>query len=163
MSVQHQDFDVAAEYAQLRQGNNADGALVFFVGTVRDRNLGDGVCGLRLEHYPGMSERILTELVEQAFERWPVSRVRLLHRVGDLELSDQIVLVAASSPHREAAFAACEFLMDFLKSRAPFWKQEAYLDADGTRCLRWIEGREKDRQALQRWDNIGADSLSGSS
>ncbi|KGK17776.1 molybdopterin synthase catalytic subunit [Vibrio navarrensis] len=145
VSVQLEDFDLATEYAQLAQGSAA-GAVVTFVGKVRDINLGDKVIGLSLEHYPGMTEKSLSEICDQAQTRWPLLGVRVIHRVGDLALGDQIVLVGVSSAHRSAAFEACEFIMDFLKTKAPFWKKEITTDQ-----TRWVESRESDNKAAQRW------------
>lgn len=145
VSVQLEDFDLATEYVQLAQGSAA-GAVVTFVGKVRDMNLGDKVIGLSLEHYPGMTEKSLSEICDQAQTRWPLLSVRVIHRVGDLALGDQIVLVGVSSAHRSAAFEACEFIMDFLKTKAPFWKKERTTDQ-----TRWVESRESDSKAAQRW------------
>lgn len=148
VKVQTEDFDVAAEYATMRKNNTQDGAIVFFSGLVREMNQGQGVSGLYLEHYPAMTEKSLNGIVEQACARWPLSRVRLIHRVGQLHVSDQIVFVAVSSSHREAAFEACHFIMDFLKKRAPFWKKETTESGD-----RWVEALEKDQKALDKWEN----------
>jgi len=146
ISVQTEDFDIAHEYACMRENNTHDGAIVFFSGLVREMNQGLGVSGLFLEHYPAMTEKSLNDIVQQASERWPLSRVRLIHRVGQLHISDQIVFVAVSSSHREAAFEACHFIMDFLKKRAPFWKKETTDHGD-----RWVEALEKDQKALEKW------------
>ncbi|AJR08080.1 molybdopterin synthase catalytic subunit MoaE [Photobacterium gaetbulicola] len=145
ISVQFEDFSVAEEYSLLSQGTDA-GAVVTFVGKVRDFNQGDAVTGLSLEHYPGMTEKSLEEIVEQARERWPLLKTRVIHRVGDLELGDQIVFVGVTSAHRGAAFEACEFIMDYLKTRAPFWKKEQTPDAS-----RWVDARETDTSAAGRW------------
>ncbi|MBC7004072.1 molybdopterin synthase catalytic subunit MoaE [Photobacterium sp. BZF1] len=145
ISVQFDDFSVAEEYALLSEGTDA-GAVVTFVGKVRDFNQGDAVTGLSLEHYPGMTEKSLEEIVEQARERWPLLKTRVIHRVGDLELGDQIVFVGVTSAHRGAAFEACEFIMDFLKTRAPFWKKEQTPDES-----RWVDARETDTSAADRW------------
>ena len=125
ISVQTQDFSLADEYQLLSEGTSA-GAVVTFVGKVRDFNQGDEVQGLSLEHYPGMTEKALTEIVEQAKQRWSLLQVRVIHRVGDLELGDQIVFVGVSSAHRGDAFDACEFIMDYLKTKAPFWKKPLF-------------------------------------
>ncbi len=143
--VQHDDFDVAVEYQQLAQGNAA-GAVVTFVGKVRDMNLGDEVTGLSLEHYPGMTERSLEQICQQAQQRWPLLNLRVIHRVGELQLGDQIVFVGVSSAHRQAAFEACQFVMDYLKTQAPFWKKETTKQTQ-----RWVESRDSDTQAAQRW------------
>lgn len=145
ISVQFEDFSVADEYAKLAEGTDA-GAVVTFIGKVRDFNQGDSVTGLSLEHYPGMTEKSLEEIVEQARERWPLLQTRVIHRVGDLELGDQIVFVGVSSAHRGAAFQACEFIMDYLKTRAPFWKKEQTADES-----RWVDARETDTSAADRW------------
>jgi molybdopterin synthase catalytic subunit len=145
--VQEADFDLACEHQRLA-GRGSIGALVSFVGRMRDINLGDAVVGLSLEHYPGMTEKSLHELVQQARRRWSLEAVTLIHRVGEFQPCDQIVLVLVASSHRGDAFAACEFLMDALKTRAPFWKKE--LLADGS--SRWVEARHTDQQAAQRWD-----------
>lgn len=148
--VQVADFDVGAEYQQLVQDNPADGAVVFFVGLVRDLNQGDSVSGLFLEHYPGMTEAALQQIETEARQRWPLGRVSIVHRVGQLEVNDQIVFVGVSSRHREAAFEACQFIMDFLKSRAPFWKKETFRQ-DQSQQDRWIDAASKDLEALKRW------------
>ena len=152
--VQEADFDINAEYQAMREDNREDGAIVFFVGQVREMNQGSEVTGLYLEHYPAMTEKSLQGIVEQARERWPVlNRIRLIHRVGQLHISDQIVFVAVSSSHREAAFEACHFIMDFLKNRAPFWKKEtiASSELDGKKSDRWVEALQKDKDALKKW------------
>ncbi|NRF14285.1 molybdopterin synthase catalytic subunit MoaE [Vibrio coralliilyticus] len=145
VSVQFEDFSVGAEYEALAQGT-ASGAVVTFVGKVRDMNLGDNVTGLSLEHYPGMTEKALGEICQQAEQRWPLLDVRVIHRVGDLDIGDQIVFVGVSSAHRGAAFEACEFIMDYLKTKAPFWKKERT-----TEETRWVESRESDAKAAERW------------
>ncbi|WIG82046.1 molybdopterin synthase catalytic subunit MoaE [Photobacterium damselae] len=147
ISVQFEDFSVADEYEKLAQGTEA-GAVVTFIGKVRDFNQGDSVTGLSLEHYPGMTEKALSEIVEQARARWPLLQVRAIHRVGDLDLGDQIVFVGVSSAHRGASFEACEFIMDYLKTRAPFWKKEQTPEEN-----RWVDARESDTSAADRWHN----------
>ncbi len=146
IAVQQADFDVAHEYAELRNDNRSDGAVVFFTGLVREMNQGSQVSGLTLEHYPGMTEKALQQIVADASTRWPVNRVRLIHRVGTLAISDQIVFVGVSSSHREAAFDACYYIMDYLKNRAPFWKKEVTSQGE-----RWVEALDKDKQALDKW------------
>ncbi|MCE9687879.1 molybdopterin synthase catalytic subunit MoaE [Shewanella sp. AS16] len=143
--VQQQDFSVADEYARLAE-DAADGALVTFVGKVRDFNDGRAVTSLSLEHYPGMTEGVLERLLAQARARWPLGRVTVIHRVGTLALGEQIVFIGVSSAHRQAAFSACEFLIDFLKTRAPFWKLEA-----GAAGRHWLEARATDEAAAQQW------------
>ncbi|OAN18408.1 molybdopterin synthase catalytic subunit [Photobacterium jeanii] len=145
ISVQEADFSVADEYERLAQGTSA-GAVVTFVGKVRDFNQGDDVTGLSLEHYPGMTEKSLNDIVDQAKARWPLLDTRVIHRVGDLELGDQIVFVGVTSAHRGAAFQACEFIMDYLKTQAPFWKKERT-----TEETRWVDARETDTTAADRW------------
>lgn len=143
--VSAEDFSVADEYAALAEGCEA-GAVVMFSGKVRDMNLGDNVTGLILEHYPGMTEKALGEICKEASERWTLLDVRVIHRIGKLDIGDQIVFVGVTSVHRGAAFAACEFIMDYLKTRAPFWKKESTTERD-----RWIEARGTDQQAAERW------------
>ena len=148
VSVQEQDFSLAEEYDALAQGTDA-GAIVTFVGKVRDMNLGDEVQGLHLEHYPGMTEKSLTDIAHQAAQRWPLLRVCIIHRVGDMDLGEQIVMVGVTSAHRSASFAASEFIMDYLKTQAPFWKKERTTSEN-----RWIESRECDQKAAERWNEI---------
>ncbi|WP_394132932.1 molybdopterin synthase catalytic subunit MoaE [Shewanella maritima] len=143
--VQTQDFNVAEEYALLAN-DNSDGAVVNFVGKVRDFNDGSVVTDLTLEHYPGMTEAVLNQLAQQAYERWPLNKVTIIHRVGTMALGEQIVFIGVTSAHRKAAFAACEFLIDFLKTKAPFWKLEAGDDGD-----KWVEARDSDEQAAKMW------------
>ncbi|WP_318495685.1 molybdopterin synthase catalytic subunit MoaE [Photobacterium leiognathi] len=145
ISVQFDDFSVADEYAKLSEGTEA-GAVVTFIGKVRDFNQGDAVTGLSLEHYPGMTEKSLQEIVDQANQRWPLLKTRVIHRVGDLALGDQIVFVGVTSAHRGGAFEACEFIMDYLKTRAPFWKKEQTPEQS-----RWVDARETDTSAADRW------------
>ncbi|MFX1761965.1 molybdenum cofactor biosynthesis protein MoaE [Paraburkholderia sp. A1BS-2L] len=144
--VQTGDFDLTTEVAQLRASNPAIGAVACFVGTVRDINDGSTVAGMELEHYPGMTEKALEGIVAEAQRRWPGIEVLIIHRVGKLAPLDQIVLVATTSKHRGDAFASCEFVMDYLKSEAPFWKKEE--TGEGAR---WVDARESDDQALARW------------
>ena len=145
VSVQTSDFDAGAEIAAMRRDPSV-GAIVTFVGTVRDVNEGDHVASLTLEHYPGMTEKALADIVEQAHGRWSLNAVRVIHRVGTLTAGDQIVFVGVAGRHRGECFAACEFLMDYLKTQAPFWKKEAT-----DRGERWVEARDSDDQAAQRW------------
>ncbi len=144
--VQAQDFDAGAEIAALRQANPKIGAVASFIGVVRDVNEGDAVRDMTLEHYPGMTERALEKIAAEAQSRWDVFDVLVVHRVGRLAPTDQIVLVVVTSAHRGEAFAACEFVMDFLKTRAPFWKKEQ----TGTGA-RWVDARAGDDVAAQRW------------
>lgn len=145
ISVQTEDFNPGLEYQQL-ENNSSVGAIVTFSGTVRDLNFGEPVGGLFLEHYPGMTEKALREIVDEAQRRWALLAVRLIHRVGQMYPGDRIVFVAVASAHRREAFAACEFIMDYLKTRAPFWKKETTPDGD-----RWVEARESDQEAAERW------------
>lgn len=144
--VQNADFDVGAEMAALRAGNPAIGAIASFVGLVRDINEGDQVAGMTLEHYPGMTERALERIVAEAKQRFDVIDALVVHRVGELRPLDQIVLVVVTGAHRGEAFDACEFIMDYLKTEAPFWKKESTRDGD-----RWVEARHSDDVAAQRW------------
>ncbi len=144
--VQSEDFDAGAEMARLRAGNAAIGAVASFVGVARDRNDGSTVATLTLEHYPGMTERALRKICDEAAQRWSVIDILVVHRVGELRPLDQIVLVVVTSAHRGEAFACCEFVMDYLKTEAPFWKKEA--TPDGTR---WVDARESDDVARARW------------
>lgn len=146
--VQRTDFSLGEEYERLAARHDT-GAIVTFVGKVRDFNQGEQVLGLALEHYPGMTEKALADIVIQARARWPLQECTLIHRIGELLLGDQIVLVAVSSAHRDAAFEACHFIMDFLKTRAPFWKKE--LTAEGIQ--RWVEAKESDNAAAARWQS----------
>lgn len=144
--VQEQDFDAGAEIARLRAGNPKIGAIASFIGLVRDVNDGEAVRELTLEHYPGMTEKALEEIVAEAKTRWEVIDAVVVHRVGPLRPTDQIVLVVVASGHRGDAFAACEFIMDYLKTRAPFWKKEATPAGE-----RWVDARETDDVAAARW------------
>jgi molybdopterin synthase catalytic subunit len=142
VSVQEADFDVGAEIAALTAGTTDVGALASFVGLVR----GGEISAMTLEHYPAMTEKALDDIVAEAKRRWELLGVRVIHRVGRLLPGDRIVLVVVASTHRQAAFAACEFIMDYLKTQAPFWKREE--TAAGSR---WVDARESDDQALRRW------------
>jgi molybdopterin synthase catalytic subunit len=144
--IQTEDFDLSTEIAALRAGRAGVGAVVSFVGTVRDINQGTGVSLLTLEHYPGMTDKSLEDIVAQATSRWQLDQVLVIHRVGPLQPLDQIVLVAVTSAHRGEAFEACEFVMDWLKTRAPFWKKEATPQGE-----RWVDARESDDAAAARW------------
>jgi len=144
--IQTDDFDLSTEIAALRAGRAGVGAVVSFVGTVRDINQGTGVSSLTLEHYPGMTDKSLEDIVAQAKARWQLDQVLVIHRVGPLQPLDQIVLVAVTSAHRGEAFEACEFVMDWLKTRAPFWKKEATPQGE-----RWVDARESDDAAAARW------------
>ena len=145
--IQAEDFDLGVEVAALRAGDPAVGAAVAFVGCVRDRNDGSEVSAMELEHYPGMTEAAIGASVDEARARFDIRGVRIIHRVGALQPQDQIVLVAVSSAHRGSAFAACEFLMDHLKTTAPFWKKETTPQGK-----RWVDARVSDDAALARWN-----------
>ncbi len=144
--VQTEDFDLSREVLALRAGKPGVGAVASFIGCVRNVNEGDQVATLYLEHYPGMTERELTRIAEQAAQRWDLIDVLIIHRVGELRPLDQIVLVAVTSAHRGEAFAACEFVMDYLKTQAPFWKRE-----QTPMGSRWVEARTSDDEAAARW------------
>ena len=154
VSIQTQDFDLGAEVAALRAGDPAVGAVAAFVGTVRDRNSqtagggggGGGVQSMELEHYPGMTERAIEAMIDDAVERFAIRAARVVHRVGLLQPLDQIMMVAVTSAHRGSAFQACEFLMDYLKTQAPFWKKEQTSDG-----ARWVDARVADDAAMLRW------------
>ncbi|CAM3597744.1 Molybdopterin synthase catalytic subunit [Klebsiella variicola subsp. tropica] len=138
-------FRVGEEYPWLAE-RDEDGAVVTFTGKVRNHNLGDSVKALTLEHYPGMTEKSLAEIVDLARERWPLGRVTVIHRIGEMWPGEEIVFVGVTSAHRGSAFAAGEFIMDYLKTRAPFWKREATPEGE-----RWVDARDSDRQAAERW------------
>ncbi|EON91132.1 molybdenum cofactor biosynthesis protein E [Marinobacter lipolyticus SM19] len=147
VSVQQEDFDVATEYRALRGSDAGTGAIATFTGLVRDSGDLQGVTGLFLEHYPGMTERVIEDLIEQAAERWDVRKARVLHRVGELALCDQIVFVGVCSAHRGDAFAACAFIMDALKTSAPFWKKEITESGE-----HWVEQKDADLARSQGWE-----------
>jgi molybdopterin synthase catalytic subunit len=149
--VQREDFDVGAEVKRLTAGRTDIGAVVTFTGTVRGDST--GVAALTLEHYPGMTEEELARVEAEAAARWPLQASLIVHRIGTLQPGDNIVLVVTASAHRQAAFDAAAFLMDYLKTRAPFWKKE--LDADGRE--RWVEARESDDAAVERWSESASD------
>lgn len=144
--VQAEDFDVGAEINALTRGNHAIGGVTAFVGLVRDIAGGDAVSAMTLEHYPGMTERQLEAIEAEARRRWPLDDVLLVHRYGRLEPGDRIVLVLTASAHREAAFESCHFLIDWLKTKAPFWKREETPQGD-----RWVEAKDRDDTAAARW------------
>ena len=148
--MQTEDFDISREIALLRRDNPGIGAIASFIGVVRDLNDGDSVAEMTLEHYPGMTEKSVEDIIAQARARWQVMNALVIHRIGTLKPLDQIVLVVVSSAHRGDAFAACEFIMDFLKTRAPFWKKEQ--TGSGAR---WIDARAADDVAAERWQKKG--------
>ena len=144
--VERDDFDAGREIARLRAGNPRIGAIASFIGVVRDSNEGDAVAELTLEHYPGMTEKALAKIVAEARDRWDVMDTLVIHRIGAMKPTDQIVLVVVTGAHRGEAFAACEFLIDYLKTRAPFWKKERTPEGE-----RWVEARASDDVAAARW------------
>lgn len=146
VSIQAGDFDVAAEIAALRRDDPGVGAVCSFIGTVRDRNDGSAVSAMELEHYPGMTEKAIEQMIDEALRRFDIRAARVIHRVGPLRLQDQIVLVVVTSSHRGESFRACEFLMDYLKTQAPFWKKESTPEGE-----RWVDARVADDAALERW------------
>ncbi len=148
ISIQQQDFSLTDEVTLLEQDNHSDGAVVTFCGRVRNKNLGENVKGLFLEHYPGMTEQSLMKIIAQAKEKWAINRVTVIHRIGQLKVGEQIVFVGVTSKHRHDAFAANEFIMDFLKIQAPFWKKE--LTEQGEH---WLEARASDQDKAKQWQS----------
>jgi molybdopterin synthase catalytic subunit len=146
VAIQTADFDVSAEVAALRAQDKRVGAVCTFVGTVRDRNDGQSVSTMELEHYPGMTEKAIEAMIDEALKRFDIYAARVIHRVGLLQPLDQIVLVAVTSAHRGESFRACEFLMDYLKTQAPFWKKEQTPEG-----ARWVDARVSDDAALAKW------------
>jgi molybdopterin synthase catalytic subunit len=147
--VQEADFSVDNEYQHLRESNPKEsGAICTFVGLVRDFGDSEGVTGMYLEHYPGMTEHCLQQIIDQANSRWSINNARIIHRVGQLNLSEQIVFVGISSAHRADAFAACEFIMDYLKTDAPFWKKETSIDGS-----HWVKAKQSDKHRLKKWSD----------
>ena len=146
IQVQKEPIEISVIQNELRAGNPAIGALVTFVGLMRDMNDGDSVATMTLEHYPGMTEKALESIVREARQRWDLLGVRVVHRVGELKPLDPIVAVAVASAHRREAFRACEFLIDYLKTRAPFWKKERTPEGE-----RWVDARHSDTEAERRW------------
>ena len=146
VSIQSADFDLGAEVAALRAGDGGVGAVCSFIGTVRDRSDGSAVSAMELEHYPGMTEKAIDAMIDEAHRRFDIRAARVIHRVGPLAVNEQIVLVAVSSAHRGESFQACEFLMDYLKTQAPFWKKETTPEG-----ARWVDARVSDDAALARW------------
>ena len=146
INVREADFDLNLEYQALRNNNPIDGAIVTFVGLVRDFNQGNSIKGLFLEHYPGMTEKCLKQIVATARSKWTLGRIRVIHRFGQLDLAEQIVMVGVSSAHRKSAFEACEFIMDYLKTQAPFWKKEMTESGE-----KWVEAKQSDRDEADKW------------
>lgn len=147
--VSAEDFSVDLEYQALTEHNSEDGAAVMFVGRVRDFNQNQAVSNLTLEHYPAMTSKVLADISQQARQDWDINRIRIIHRIGKLELSDQIVFVGVTSPHRQDAFQAAQFLMDHLKTKAPFWKKET--TALGKK--KWLDANDKDTLAANKWSS----------
>jgi molybdopterin synthase catalytic subunit len=156
VTIQTGDFDLGAEVAALRAGDAGVGGVASFIGTVRDRNDGCGVSAMELEHYPGMTERAIESMIDEAMRRFDIRAARIVHRVGPLRPMDQIVLVAVSSAHRGEAFQACEFLIDYLKTQAPFWKKETTPEG-----ARWVDARVADDDALARWGIAAGNAAPG--
>ena len=154
VSIQTQDFDVSQELAALRAGDARVGAVCSFLGTVRERNDGSSVASMELEHYPGMTEKSISAMMDEAKKRFDIFAARVIHRVGLLQPEDQIVFVAVTSAHRGESFKACEFLMDYLKTQAPFWKKEVTPEG-----ARWVDARVSDDQALARWGIEASNSV----
>jgi len=146
VSIQTSDFDISAEHAALRAQDKRIGAVCSFIGTVRDRNDGLNVSSMELEHYPGMTEKVIEAMIDEACLRFDIYGVRVVHRIGLLQPLDQVVLVAVTSAHRGESFKACEFLMDYLKTQAPFWKKEQTPEG-----ARWVDARVTDDAALAKW------------
>jgi molybdopterin synthase catalytic subunit len=146
IKVQREDFDIGAELASLTAGNTKIGGLATFVGLVRDLADQGAVSAMTLEHYPGMTEKRLAEIEAEARSRWPLENVLIIHRYGKLEPGDRIVLVATTSAHRQAALDSCAFLIDWLKTKAPFWKLE-----EGAKGTAWVEAKESDDRAAEKW------------
>ena len=153
VSIQAGDFDVAQEIAALRAGDRRVGAVCTFIGTVRERNDGAAVSSMELEHYPGMTEKAIEAMIDEAHRRFDIYGARVIHRVGLLQPLDQIVLVAVTSAHRAESFQACEFLIDYLKTQAPFWKKE-----QTPQGARWVDARTSDDAALARWGIEGSNA-----
>lgn len=147
ITIQHQDFCLADEVRLLEEENHQDGAVVTFCGRVRNNNLGKEISALYLEHYPGMTEKQLSDILAEARQRWSIGNCSVIHRVGELKVGEQIVFVGVTSKHRQDAFAACEFIMDFLKIKATFWKKEVTASGQSE----WLDARESDQAKAQQW------------
>ncbi len=147
ISIQQHDFDHAEEYQSLRDNADSDGAIVTFTGLVRDFNNDDSVSAICIEHYPGMTEKSLIQICSDARKRWDLGQLRIIHRIGFIPADEQIVFVGVTSKHRKAAFEACAFIMDYLKTNAPLWKQECTSSG-----ARWVDSKTSDVDAAQRWD-----------
>ena len=154
ISVQTEDFDFANEYQTLRESCPQSGAIVMFVGLVRDFSENTHVSSMTLEHYPGMTENVLNNIAEQASQRWPLDGIRIIHRVGELHAKDQIVLVGVASAHRIAAYEASQYIMDILKTEAPFWKKESTKSQQGDAGERWVDAKSSDSKQAADWQNL---------
>ena len=150
VSIQHADFSLADEVALLEQNNATDGAVVTFTGRVRNQNNGNRVSSLTLEHYSGMTEKALAKIITEAKERWDIGRVKVIHRIGELHIGEKIVFVGVTSKHRHDAFAANEFIMDYLKVNAPFWKKERIADGEKT-SEQWLAAKDSDNNKAKTW------------
>jgi len=150
ISIQRADFSLADEVALLEQDNATDGAVVTFTGRVRNQNNGNTVSSLTLEHYSGMTEKALKKIITQARERWKIGRIKVIHRIGELHIGDQIVFVGVTSKHRHDAFAANEFIMDYLKVKAPFWKKERIAEGENT-SEQWLDAKDSDNNKAKTW------------
>jgi molybdopterin synthase catalytic subunit len=150
ISIQQSDFSLADEVFLLEQNNATDGAVVTFTGRVRDNNNGNDVSRLTLEHYPGMTEKALATIISEARERWDIGRIKVIHRIGELSIGDQIVFVGVTSKHRHDAFAANEFIMDYLKVKAPFWKKER-IESNDSSTEQWLDAKSSDTDKAQTW------------
>ncbi|NRA23799.1 MAG: molybdenum cofactor biosynthesis protein MoaE [Oleispira sp.] len=151
ISVQNEDFDFSAEYQLLRERSLQSGAIVMFVGLVRDFSENSQVSSMTLEHYPGMTEKVLNSIAEQASQRWPLDGIRIIHRVGEMHATDQIVLVGVSRDHRMAPYEASQFIMDILKTQAPFWKKESTKTQQGEAGERWVDAKSSDSKQAADW------------
>ena len=156
VSIQTEDFDLGAELAALRAGDTGVGAVASFIGTVRERSEGQSVSAMELEHYPGMTERSIEAMIDEAGRRFDIRAARVVHRVGVLSAGAQIMMVAVTAAHRGQAFQACEFLMDYLKTQAPFWKKETTPEG-----ARWVDARVADDAALARWGIVSGNAEAG--
>ena len=156
VSIQIEDFDLGAEVAALRAGDAGVGAVASFIGTVRERSEGQSVSEMELEHYPGMTERSIEAMIDEALRRFDIRAARVVHRVGRLSAGAQIMMVAVAAGHRGQAFQACEFLMDYLKTQAPFWKKQTTPEG-----ARWVDARVADDTALARWGIVAGNATGG--
>ncbi|AEA99987.1 molybdopterin synthase catalytic subunit MoaE [Alteromonas mediterranea] len=151
ISVQRGDFDHCEQYQALKEEADGDGAVVTFTGLVRDFNIQGAVSGIRIEHYPGMTEKSLMHICSEARKRWQLGQIRVIHRVGTIGPQEQIVFVGVTSKHRKNAFEACEFIIDYLKTSAPLWKQEGTSEG-----MKWVTSRSSDQEAMDRWANTAS-------